>query len=67
MEENVEEIQMDLPPSPIEAEGGIGPPWPNMGDDSFLVLPGKGNAEGGKGFGPVGPCLLYTSDAADDM
>eukprot|EP00973_Karenia_brevis_P059351 8262194-Karenia_brevis.AAC.1 len=38
MEENVvEEIQMDLPPSPIgTGEEEVGPPWPSMGDESFL-------------------------------
>eukprot|EP00973_Karenia_brevis_P041470 5737737-Karenia_brevis.AAC.1 len=54
MEENVvEEIQMDLPPSPIPSvKDDPGPPWPSGDEDSFLVLPGKGNA---KSSGPDGP------------
>eukprot|EP00973_Karenia_brevis_P087996 12205468-Karenia_brevis.AAC.1 len=58
MAENVEEIHMDLPPSPVEREEGsdaVGPPWPTSVDSSFLVLPSKGNGKEGKAPGPSGP------------
>eukprot|EP00973_Karenia_brevis_P058209 8103442-Karenia_brevis.AAC.1 len=55
-----EEIQMDLPPSPIEEQEGVGPPWPSSVDNSFLVLPGKGNVQEGKGFCPQG--LQYAAN-----
>eukprot|EP00973_Karenia_brevis_P040338 5572196-Karenia_brevis.AAC.1 len=46
---------MDNPPSPMREDGeseDLGPPWPGMLDESFnLVLPGKGNPQGGKGSG----------------
>eukprot|EP00973_Karenia_brevis_P018472 2532786-Karenia_brevis.AAC.1 len=44
-------MELDQPPSPIGEEEDLGPPWPNMGDSSFLVLLGKGNPQGGKGMG----------------
>eukprot|EP00973_Karenia_brevis_P060549 8420485-Karenia_brevis.AAC.1 len=45
-------MEMDQPPSPIGEDDGLGPPWPGMVDESFnLVLPGKGNSQGGKGVG----------------
>eukprot|EP00973_Karenia_brevis_P008436 1141109-Karenia_brevis.AAC.1 len=51
-----EEIQMDLPPSPVaEDQEALGPPWPSSADSSFLFLPGKGNAKEGTAPGPDGP------------
>eukprot|EP00973_Karenia_brevis_P011491 1554602-Karenia_brevis.AAC.1 len=54
-EEQVEEIQMDLPPSPVVSQEEVGLPWPTSVDNSFLGLPGKGNRKDGKAPGPDGP------------
>eukprot|EP00973_Karenia_brevis_P037394 5156028-Karenia_brevis.AAC.1 len=54
-EERVEEIQMDLPPSPVADQEEVGPPWPTSVDSSFLVLPGKGNSTEVEAPGPSGP------------
>eukprot|EP00973_Karenia_brevis_P016627 2277326-Karenia_brevis.AAC.1 len=54
-EEEGEEIQMDLPPSPVGSPGGLGPPWPTSVDSSFFVLPGKGNSSNVEAPGPSEP------------